>query len=89
MIDIVTIDRKLLQIAFDCAVNSMDFGSGFFDDEEVEGLRAIAVLLGVDPMVATPRNFICKYEKKHQPYDYPGISHANSNICARCQQMIL
>lgn len=61
MDDQVTIPRLTLQIAFDSAVNSMNFGSGFLDREEVEALRAVAVVLGVDPKVATPRNHWCGY----------------------------
>ncbi len=33
------IEDRLLRIVFDVAVHSMDFGSGFLDDEEVAGLR--------------------------------------------------
>ena len=65
----VTIDREVLQKTFDTAVNSMDFGSGFLDDDEVTALRACAEVLGVDPMVATPQNFLCKYrESGHRWY---------------------
>jgi hypothetical protein len=64
----IGIDRRLLQIIFDTAVHSMDFGSGFLDDEEVTALRAVAVLLGVDPLVATPDNFKCKHLGHCVPY---------------------
>jgi hypothetical protein len=65
----VTIDLDVLQKTFDTAVNSMDFSSGFLDDEEVTALRACAVVLGVDPLQATPQNFICKYrESGHRWY---------------------
>lgn len=74
------IERGLLQILFDTAVNSMDFGSGFLDDEEVAALREVAVLLGVDPMVATPEMFQCKYSGEHiGRWD-------GSGICWRCRQ---
>lgn len=58
----VTIDCEVLRAVFDTAVHSMDFGSGFLDDEEVQALRACAIVLGVEPRIATPRNFVCKYE---------------------------
>lgn len=64
----VTVDRTALQSVFDTAVHSLDFGSGFLDDEEVRHLRAIAVALGVDPMEATPRQFKCKYKGAHTPH---------------------
>jgi hypothetical protein len=59
------ISDRLLRIVFDTAVHSMDFGSGFLDDEEVAALREVAVVLGVDPAAATPRNFTCKYRGHH------------------------
>jgi len=59
------IDDRLLRIVFDVAVHSMDFGSGFLDDEEVAALREVAVTLGVDPAEATPGNFRCQYRGHH------------------------
>jgi hypothetical protein len=75
------IDRETLQIVFDVAVGSMNFTSGFLDNAEVDGLRAVAVILGVDPMVATPRNFICQYAGKHFPYG--DIGHYTT-LCQNC-----
>lgn len=49
-----SVPTEILQILFDTAVGSMDFGSGFLDDEEVTALRDIAQRLGQDPIVATP-----------------------------------
>src|SRR5262249_49323179 len=43
------------------AVGSMDFGSGFLDDEEVDNLRALAVVIGANPWEATPSNFRPKF----------------------------
>ena len=57
----VTVPREMLRIVFDAAVNSLDFGSGFLDDEDVEALRDIAIRLGADPDDATPFNFDDKY----------------------------
>ena len=54
-----------IRILFDAAINSLDFGSGFLDNEEVEALRRVAVYLGVDPVEATPRNFIATYYPKY------------------------
>ena len=51
-----------VRVLFDIATNSLDFGSGFLDDEEVETLRRVAVMLGVDPKLATPYAFEHKYE---------------------------
>lgn len=47
---------ELLRAVFDIATNSLDFGSGFLDDEDVEQLRAVARILEVDPWLATPDN---------------------------------
>jgi hypothetical protein len=59
-------ELDIWRAVFDVAVSSMNFGSGFLDDEEVRALRAAAVLLGVDPDTATPDNFICKYRGHHR-----------------------
>ncbi len=52
-----TVPTEDLQVMFDVAVESLDFASGFLDNDEVLALRRVAVLLGVDPMKATPHNF--------------------------------
>jgi hypothetical protein len=61
----IYIDEDVLRIVFDTAVNSMDFSSGFLDHEEVAALQAAAVVLGVDPMEATPQQFKCEFKKAH------------------------
>jgi hypothetical protein len=63
---VAEIDDEVLRALFDTAVHSMDFGSGFLDDEEVASLRAVAVILGVDPLEGTPGNFKCKYRGHHR-----------------------
>lgn len=52
--DLIPVRREALRILFDAVTNSLDFGSGYLDSEDVEALREIAVILGVDPWVATP-----------------------------------
>lgn len=71
----IMVPKELLQITFDSAVHSMDFGSGFLDDEEVVALRAVAELLGVDPKHATPSNFYEKYECSVRGHDWRQHSH--------------
>lgn len=58
----IEVPRQTLQILLDTAINSMDFGSGFLCDEEVQVLRAVAALLDVDPIVATPDNYKCRFQ---------------------------
>jgi hypothetical protein len=58
-------ELDIWRVVFDTAVHSMDFGSGFLDDAEVEALRAAARLLGVDPWLSTPERFRCKYRGHH------------------------
>jgi len=82
----ISVDKRDLQIVFDTAVHSMDFGSGFLDDEEVTALRAVAVLLGVDPLVATPDNFRCKHVGHCVPYSTdPGAAEWQRR-CKYCQR---
>jgi hypothetical protein len=87
--DSITLDRTTLQIVFDVAVGSIDFGSGFLVDEDVEAMRALAVAIGVDPMTATPRNFQCKYTGQHIPWGKGHGLQCGSGIpyerlCQRC-----
>jgi hypothetical protein len=56
MNDDVTIPREDLMAFFDLAVNSMDFGSGFWEESDIHVARRVAVVIGVDPMEATPFN---------------------------------
>lgn len=53
----VAIPTDDLRALFDIAVGSMNFTSGFLDSDEVNLLRKVAVIIGVDPMVATPKEF--------------------------------
>jgi len=62
----VTLRKGDLRACLDIATQSMDFGSGFLCEEEVEALRKIATILGVDPLLATPANFTCKYRGEHE-----------------------
>lgn len=74
--DTVTIRRGDLRALLDVATGSMDFGSGFLDNEQVEVLRKVADMLGVEPTLVTPSNFVCQYKGSHawsgKPYT-PGL----------------
>lgn len=77
------------QTVFDIAVNSLDFGSGFLDTEGVEALRAYAEIIGVDPRVATPENFICTYYPPHEWTEWhpvPGSRNGSEGrMCQKCK----
>jgi hypothetical protein len=85
-----------LQKLFDTAVNSMDFGSGFLDHDEVLMLRRIAVILGVDEMVATPEGFKKQFRHTYRPrmrttYDWTvrdpyerGKTKHDEEVCEAC-----
>lgn len=61
----VTIDKGILRAVLDACTGTLDFGSGFLVDEEVLALRAAATLIGLDPNLVTPSNFICQYDPPH------------------------
>jgi hypothetical protein len=90
----VSVRLEALQIVFDTMINTLNFGSGFLDDKEVEALREIAVVIGIDPMSATPEKFHCKYEGEHRYLrrsDMGEIPHKfedylKSPYCLRCHQ---
>jgi hypothetical protein len=57
----VSVDREDLQVLLDLAVNSLDFGSGFWENSDVPPVRRIAQVLGVDPAEVTPYEFQSGY----------------------------
>ncbi len=83
MTDVPTEDLKVL---FDALVSSMDFGSGFLDTEEVEALRNIAVLLGVDPTDATPSAFAAQYLHGFRPR--PSSWPPSDDLCGHCRRTV-
>ncbi|MHB8490615.1 MAG: hypothetical protein ACYDA6_00150 [Solirubrobacteraceae bacterium] len=86
--DEITIRRGDLRALLDLATSSMDFGSGFWDNEQVEIARKIAGVLGVDPLIVTPPNFtfdyVCKAKGQHK---WRAVDWRNSVkwICEICR----
>lgn len=71
---------------FDIAIHSLDFGSGFLDNEQVDRLRDMAGYLGVDPREATPSEHRRRYCTGHDWQ--PGRRAYNDGTivwkCERC-----
>ena len=67
----VQVEFEKLQMLFDIAVGSLNFGSGMLDTDEVNLLRDIAVKLGVDPMEGTPSGFAKYYRHPHKQGRHP------------------
>lgn len=84
VVPIVAMRRDHAQIIFDRLVGSLDFGSGFLYDEDVEALRALAVLLGVDPMTATPSGYQSQYAHHFSADVEHGPKH-DSATCRDCR----
>lgn len=63
----VAVEVEDVKALLDIATQSMDFGSGFLDDEEVETMRRIAAQVGVDPINVTPSSFTGKYFHSYRP----------------------
>lgn len=63
----ITLDKEDLQALFDIAVEGEGMMSGWWGQEEVDAARKIAVLLGVNPMVATPREFADRTRHDYEP----------------------
>ncbi len=82
----VSLQRQLLQDLFDVATSPLDFGSGFLDDDQVRSLREVALVLGVDPLVATPANYVCRYTGEHK--FSPHVTTPGYKRCWRCEQEI-
>jgi hypothetical protein len=71
----VKIEVEKLKMLFDLIVQSMDFGSGFLDHEDVTLLREIAVIIGVDPMEGTPSEMVARIVHPFKRRDYPAGYH--------------
>lgn len=82
----ITVERWILEGVLDVATQSMDFGSGFLVDAEVIALRAAAELLGIDPIRATPSNFLCQFRNEHTWVERTSAWGANTDrwYCATC-----
>ena len=79
----MSVNRETEQIIFDIAVNSLDWGSGFLDDEQVEALRRYAEHLGADVWKATPINHRPKYCPGHE-WVQPWTPRNESWLCRHC-----
>lgn len=82
----VLIRKGDLRAIMDVATGSMDFGSGFLDNEQVEALHVGAVILGIDKIIVTPSNFVCQYAGHHDwtPVTWGGGGYA-CKICRHHQ----
>lgn len=76
----IELDLNDLKQLFDLVCNSMDFGSGFLDGEDVVLLRRIASLIGVDPLLATPST-----EMKHYPHPADTRWGGDDGKCWTCR----
>lgn len=71
-----------LKVIFDLAVNSLNFGSGFWDQPEVDTARRLAVLLGLDPFkVATPSEM-----KPNYPHAFVTHYVDRPDLCGECMK---
>lgn len=68
---VCVIAEEDLKTIFDLAVNSLDFGSGFWDQPEVDVARRLAEALGLDPFeTATPREMKANYPHAFVAYNH-------------------
>lgn len=57
-----------VKFLLDLVGDSLNFGSGFYDTEEVDRLREIADVIGLDPWDYTPDSQGRNYPHKHKPF---------------------
>lgn len=81
MPDEIQIATEDLRALFDLAVNSLNFGSGFWGRDDTEVARRVAALLGVDPLVATPRDAARHYP---HPFKASGTAQYQLDCCEHC-----
>lgn len=93
-----TLETESLKAMLDIAIESMNFNSGMLDQEEVSLLRQVAVLVGVDPILATPQNFTKQWAHTYEPYIFaqwspydptnrkdPYTRLPDKELCLQCQ----
>lgn len=73
----VTIERPKLQALLDLAVSSLDFGSGFWDQDEALAARHAAELLGLCPNAVTPGNIKMFFEPCEGTIVRPAMSFSS------------
>lgn len=82
-------DEKLQRL-FDMIIHSLDFGSGFLEDDDVVLLRDIAKQLGVNPQIATPDDFRSQYNHVFEQHSARAIEvrPERAGECAHCRKSI-
>lgn len=81
------VKRAHVEAVFDIAISSLDWGSGFLDNEEVDHLRALAVALDRNPADATPPEHRARYCTGHQWYDHSSQGQTGTHrrwTCSVC-----
>ncbi len=81
----ITLPREVLEDLVDRIVSSMDFGSGFMDDDDVELLWKAADILGVGRWDVTPpshRHRLCDHAER-EGYTWNGLCSPEEK-CVRC-----
>jgi hypothetical protein len=73
--ELIQIRKGDLRALLDVATGSMDFGSGFWTEEQTEVARRTARILGIDPVTVTPSNMTCTYAGEHRWTKWEGVVH--------------
>lgn len=77
--DSITVRLEDVRHLFDLAVDTPLVCSGSFDTDDVELLRRIAVLLGVEPNGITPDEFAAQYPHQHKRRQvYAAMAHGET-----------
>jgi hypothetical protein len=77
-VETVTMSKDSAQRVFDALSNSMDFGSGFLESEDVLALRELARVIGVDPSIGTPDEF-----KRDFPHAFESFGENRKAVAQR------
>lgn len=93
--EFLVLETETVKKLFDIICSSMDWGSGFLETDEVKILREIAVVLGVDPMSATPEGQHRYFKHEYVEFSRLDHPHVTSNetwgawyadLCKWCRQ---
>lgn len=79
----VLMPRGNVQEMLDIITGSLDYGSDFLDQEQIETLRSVAEMLGLNPMAATPTKYSKFFPHACNTY-FNKYINATSPVCRWC-----
>ncbi len=65
--EVISISKEDAQCIFDLALSMDGACSGYMETDDVKAMRRLAIALGIDPIEATPEEFVSQFPHKWKP----------------------